>query len=288
MTTVALLGTGTMGAAMARNLIADGFSVRAWNRTPARARQIAGATPAATPAEAVAGADVIVTMLTDGPTVAAVMTDAASGLSGNGARPVWAQMSTVGIRAGAELVALAAKHGLAYVDAPVLGTRQPAEDGALVVLAAGAGDVRPLVQPVFDAVGSRTIWLGDDPADAAATRLKLVANTWVVSLVTATAEVLGLARGLGVEPDRFLDVVAGGPLDNGYLRAKAAAMLADDFAPNFSAANAAKDGRLILEAAADSGVRMDATEGAVARLTRATEMGHGDDDLAATYLAGFE
>jgi 3-hydroxyisobutyrate dehydrogenase len=285
MTTVAVLGTGTMGAAMASNLIAKGFTVRAWNRTRARAEQITGATAAATPADAVRGADVIVTMLTDGATVAGVMADAAAGLS---AGQVWAQTSTVGIQATAELLDLAARHGLAYVDAPVLGTRQPAEAGTLTVLAAGAPAVRPVVDPVFDAVGSRTEWLGDDPAGAAATRLKLVANTWVLALVTGTAEVLGLARGLDVEPQRFLDLIAGGPLDNAYLRAKAAAIVAGDFSPNFSAANAAKDGRLILEAGAQAGVRLDATLGAVARLERATELGHGEDDLAASYLAGFE
>jgi 3-hydroxyisobutyrate dehydrogenase len=285
MTTVAVLGTGTMGAAMARNLLAAGFTVRAWNRTRARAEQIAGATVSTTPADAVRGADVIVTMLSDGPTVAGVMADAVPGLS---AGQVWAQTSTVGIQATAELLDLAAAHGLAYVDAPVLGTRQPAEAGTLTVLAAGSPAVRLVVDPVFDAVGSRTEWLGDDPAGAAAARLKLVANTWVLALVTGTAEVLGLARGLDVEPQRFLDLVAGGPLDNAYLRAKAAAILAEDFAPNFSAANAAKDGRLILEAAAEAGVRLDATRGAVARLERATELGHGADDLAASYLAGFE
>ncbi len=177
MTTVAMLGTGTMGAAMARNLIGKGFVVQAWNRTPARAEQITGATVASTPADAVRGAEVIVTILTDGPTVAGVITEAAPGLA---AGQVWAQMSTVGVKATSELVELAAAHGLAYVDAPVLGTRQPAEAGALTVLAAGAPEVRPLVDPVFDAVGSRTVWLADDPAGAAATRLKLVANTWVL------------------------------------------------------------------------------------------------------------
>lgn len=285
MTTVAVLGTGTMGAAMARNLIAKGFAVQAWNRTPARAEQISGATPAATPADAVRGAEVIVTVLTDGPTVAGVLTEAAPGLA---AGQVWAQMSTVGIKATSELVELAAAHGLAYVDAPVLGTRQPAEAGTLTVLAAGAPQIRPLVDPVFDAVGARTLWLADDPAGAAATRLKLVANTWVLSVVTGTAEVLGLARCLGVEPDEFLDLIAGGALDNAYLRAKAAAILAEDYSPNFSAANAAKDGRLILEAAADCGVRMDGTQAGVARLERVTRLGHGDDDFAASYLAGFE
>ena len=285
MTTVAMLGTGTMGAAMARNLIGKGFVVQAWNRTPARAEQITGATVASTPADAVRGAEVIVTILTDGPTVAGVITEAAPGLA---AGQVWAQMSTVGVRATSELVELAAAHGLAYVDAPVLGTRQPAEAGALTVLAAGAPEVRPLVDPVFDAVGSRTVWLADDPTGAAATRLKLVANTWVLSVVTGTAEVLGLARCLGAEPEQFLDLISGGPLDSAYLRTKAAAILAEDFSPNFSAVNAAKDGRLILEAAADHHIRMDATQAAVARLDRATALGHGDDDLAVSYLAGFE
>ncbi|MFF5261613.1 NAD(P)-dependent oxidoreductase [Actinomadura viridis] len=124
MTSVALLGTGIMGAAMARNLCRHGMTVRVWNRTRARAEPLAadGAVVAGSPAEAVAGADVVITMLKDGEAVLAAMRDAAPGL-----RPgqVWAQMSTVGLAALEPLAELAAEHEVAFVDAPVQGTGSP-------------------------------------------------------------------------------------------------------------------------------------------------------------------
>ncbi|MGZ4495382.1 MAG: NAD(P)-dependent oxidoreductase, partial [Nocardioides sp.] len=134
--TVALLGTGLMGAGMARNIAKAGLTLRVWNRSADKAAPLAdaGATVAATPAEAVEGADVVVTMLFDTDSVAATMREAAPGLSGDA---VWLQMATVGIAGTDTLAGLARELGVAFVDAPVLGTRKPAEDGTLVVLASG-------------------------------------------------------------------------------------------------------------------------------------------------------
>src|SRR4051794_6288892 len=144
MTTIALLGTGIMGAPMARNLLAAGHAVRVWNRTRAKAEPLAtdGAVVCATPAEAAAGADILLTMLADATAVEqSVAGDdgALAALARDGRDDiVWLQMSTVGIAGTDRLAALAARHSIAYVDAPVLGTKQPAEQGALTVLAAGA------------------------------------------------------------------------------------------------------------------------------------------------------
>lgn len=283
MVTVALLGTGIMGAGMGHNVLAAGMGLRVWNRTPEKARPLvdAGAVPAADPAEAVAGADVIVTMLGDGHHVQEVMERAAPS-----AGQVWAQMTTAGIEQGA-LVELAEKAGVMFVDAPVVGTRQPAESGQLLVLAAGSPQARRIVQPVFDAVGRETRWLGEDPAGLAASRLKLVVNSWVLAITGATGEALALAKGLGVDPQRFLDAVRGGPLDLPYLQNKAAAILEEDWTPNFSVSNAAKDADLIVAAAETAGVRLDVAVGAAARYHRAAEQGHGDADMAANYLASF-
>ncbi len=132
--TVAVLGTGIMGAPMARNLLAAGFPVRAWNRTAEKTAPLgaAGAVIGASPAEAADGAQIVLTMLTDADAVVEV---AAAALGG---ADVWIQASTVGIDGAERCAALAAEHGVAYVDAPVLGTRQPAEEGKLIVLALGA------------------------------------------------------------------------------------------------------------------------------------------------------
>ncbi|WP_067819291.1 NAD(P)-dependent oxidoreductase [Actinomadura kijaniata] len=287
MTSVALLGTGIMGAAMARNLLRAGLDVTVWNRTRERAEPLAadGATVAATPAEAVADADVVITMLDDGGTVLAVMDDAASALRSG---QVWAQMSTVGLEAVGPMAKLAAEHGVTFVDAPVQGTRQPAEQGQLVVLAAGPESVRAPLEPVFGAVGRRTLWLDTDGAGGAAQRLKLVAVSYAISMTGLVGETLGLAKGLGVDPALFAEVVTGGPLDSPYLQAKMRAIADGDFTPSFTARNARKDTRLIGEAAAAAGVRADLNEATGERLRRAVESGHGEEDMAANYFASFE
>lgn len=286
MTTVALLGTGIMGAGMGRNMIAAGLDVQVWNRTAERAQPLvdAGARAAAEPADAVRGADVIVTMLGDAADVRAVMEQAAPGLA---AGQVWAQMTTVGVGPLAGLVGLAREHGLRFVDAPVLGTRAPAESGQLQVFAAGPAEVREIVEPVFDAVGRQTMWLGDDAAAAAASRFKLVANSWVLAVTAAAGETLALADGLGVDPQVFLDAIEGGPLDLPYLRLKAKAIMSGDWTPSFSAANAAKDADLILEAANAAGVHLDVAAATRDRLRRVSEAGHAGSDMAAAYLASF-
>jgi 3-hydroxyisobutyrate dehydrogenase len=280
---VAVLGTGIMGAGMARSLRRAGLEVRVWNRTPAKAEPLAetGATVAADPAEAVRGADVVITMLTDGPAVLAAITSALPELTPD---QVWLQTSTVGVEAATGLADFARANGLDLVDAPVLGTRQPAESGQLLVFAAGSDRARERAAAALEAVAARTVWLGTDPAAATATRLKLVVNSWVLATVSATAEALSLAEGLGLDPKLFPSTIAGGGLDSGYLQAKAGAILSGDFSPNFALANAAKDAQLILRDAEAAGVRLDLTSAIAQRLQRAIEAGHGDKDLAATYL----
>ncbi len=286
--TVTVLGTGIMGAAMARNLARAGHTVRVWNRSRDKAEPLAadGAYVAADPGEAVQGADVVLTMLYDGPAALDVMGRAVPGL-----RPgtVWAQSTTAGVDAVADLAAFAHEHGLLFVDAPVLGTRQPAEAGQLLVLAAGPAEARDRVGPVFDAVGSRTVWTGEDGAAGSATRLKLVANSWVLAVNNAAGESLSLAKALGVDPDAFLDAIAGGPLDMGYLRAKAGLIRDGALTPaQFAVGTAEKDARLIVEAGEANGVRLDLAAAGADRLARAAAQGHGDEDMAAAYFASFE
>ncbi|GAA4617413.1 NAD(P)-dependent oxidoreductase [Saccharopolyspora hordei] len=284
--TTSVLGTGIMGAAIARNLARAGHTVRVWNRTRAKAEPLAadGAHVADTPAEAVRGADVVLTMVHDGPAALDVMRRA-------GARPgtAWVQSTTAGIDAVGELAALAREQQLVFFDAPVLGTRQPAEEGQLVVLAAGPSGSRDVVTPVFEAIGSRTVWTGEDGAEASATRLKLVANSWVLAVTNAAGEALALAKGLGVEPQRFFDIISGGPLDMGYLHAKARAILEDRLTPpSFAVTTAAKDAELIVQEGKACGVRLDVAEAGARRFNRAAEQGHSAEDMAAAYFASFE
>jgi 3-hydroxyisobutyrate dehydrogenase len=276
---VALLGTGTMGAPMARNLLRAGLTLRVWNRTVDKARALAddGAEVAPDPAAAVRGADVVVTMLDAADAVRETIAAAAPGLTGD---QVWVQASTVGVAGTQGLVELAEELGPRFVDAPVLGTLGPAQDGTLVILASGPDDAIDVAQPIFDAVGSRTMRVG---AAGAGTRLKLGANTWVLAVTAATAEAFALAQGLDLDPRLFVEAVSGGPLDLPYLHVKGQSMLDDDYPTAFSVTNALKDARLVGDAAAGVGVRNGIAAVAADHLDRAQQAGHGDDDMAALF-----
>jgi 3-hydroxyisobutyrate dehydrogenase len=279
MTTVAFLGTGIMGLPMAANLARAGHDVRAWNRTRAKAEPLVaeGATVVASPGEAVAGADVVVTMLADGPTVAEVFAAA-------GAAPgtLWLQTSTVGIEWIGKLAETANRAGVVFVDCPVMGTKIPAEQAKLQVLAAGPDEVRERAAAVFDAIASTTRWLG--PVPGTASRLKLVMNGWVVALTNATAESLALARALDLDPALFFDVMTGTGLDVGYSRMKGPLMLSGDYPASFPASLAAKDARLVVEAAGDA-IDVAGAKAALAHLEAAVAAGHGEEDMAVLYRA---
>jgi 3-hydroxyisobutyrate dehydrogenase len=278
--TVALLGTGTMGAGIARNIAAARIPLTVWNRTRSKAEPLAeaGIEVADTPADAVRDADLVVTMLFDVESVESALDAARDGLK-QGA--VLVQQSTVGVAGADALAARAAELGLVYVDAPVLGTKKPAEDGALVILASGPDEVRDALAPLFDAIGSRTVWVGEA---GQGTRLKLVANSWVLTVVEGIAESLALAKALGVEPRQFLDVVKGGAMDAPYVQLKGAAMLDGNFAPSFGLDGAAKDAALIVEAARAAGADLAVIEAVQQHFARALDAGHGDQDIAATFL----
>jgi 3-hydroxyisobutyrate dehydrogenase len=278
MTTVAFLGTGIMGFPMARNLAAAGFDVRAWNRTREKAAPLAehGVTVVGTPAEAAESADVLVTMLSDAHAVTESVRDVRD-------VPVWAQMSTVGLEATERLTALADEHGTAYVDAPVLGTKKPAEEAQLVVLAAGPAHVRERLDPTFEAVGRETRWLGDAPG--AATRLKAVLNHWILALTENIGETVAFSRALGVDPALVLGAVEGGAMDSPYLQLKGRAILDEAFDPSFPLRLAVKDSDLVLEAGREAGIDLPLMEVARRQFERAIELGHGDKDMVATFFA---
>lgn len=280
---VAMLGTGIMGLPMARRLLAAGVEVRAWNRTREKAQPLEadGARVAGSPAEAVHGAELVITMVADGDAVAATMEDGGA-LSAMSDGAVWLQMSTVGIAATEALQALADERGVAFVDAPVLGTKKPAEQGGLTVLASGPDEARERCRPVFDAVGSKTLWLGEA---GAGTRMKLVLNNWVLSLVESLAETVALAESLAIDPRLFLETIEGGPYGPPSAALKGGAMVEREFPPSFPLSLALKDAGLVLEAAERKRLELPVTRAAQAQMRRAVEAGHGDEDMAATYWA---
>jgi 3-hydroxyisobutyrate dehydrogenase len=269
---------------MARNIAAAGFETRAWNRTREKAEPLAedGIAVADTPSEAVAGADTVITMLASGDAVRDVATGDGGGvLASMDDGAVWLQMSTIGIAATDEMAGLAHEAGVTFVDAPVLGTKQPAEQAKLVVLAAGTPEALERCAPVFDAIGSRTITF-DEPGRA--TRLKLVLNNWVLSLTVATAETIGLAERLGVDPAMFLEAIEGGNLDSAYAQMKGKMMIEGSFEPSFPLGLATKDARLVLEAVDGDG-DPELPRAVERRLSQAQELGYEDEDMAAVYRA---
>jgi 3-hydroxyisobutyrate dehydrogenase len=280
---VAVLGTGIMGSGMARSLLRSGLDVTVWNRHPGRAAPLAadGADMAGSPGDAVADADAVITILWDGNSVADVMADA---LPAAPEGILWVQSSTVGLHeAGDMLPALADGCGARYIDAPVLGTRQPAQDGKLTVLAAGPEAVRDPVRPVFGAIGARTVWVSERPGDG--TRLKLVANSWVATMVAATAQSIALAQGLGLDPQAFLDMMIGSAVDAPYLHVKGEAILAGQFAPSFAVEGAVKDTGLIAAAMRETGTDATLMDAVGAQYRKAAESGHGEEDMAAIFYA---
>lgn len=282
MTKIAFLGTGTMGMPMVRNLAQAGFELRAWNRSIERARPAgqAGAHVIEDPREAADGADVVITMLSD---AEAVLEVAEQALPQRDDSPLWVQMSTIGITGAQRCAELADRVGVVLVDAPVLGTREPAEQAKLVILASGPDRARPTCEPIFEAVGSRTVWLGEA---GAGTRCKVMVNSWIVGVVGVLAETIALAEALDIDPHQFFEAVQGGPLDLPYAQMKGKMMMERSFEdPAFRLALSRKDAELVLEAAAHHGLELPIMEAVTERLHRVERDGHGEEDMAATYWA---
>jgi 3-hydroxyisobutyrate dehydrogenase len=277
--TVAVLGTGIMGEPIARNLLRAGIGVRAWNRTRAKAEPLAadGAVICDEPAEAADGVDVVVTMLHDGDAVEQVIAGVLPAMEEDA---VWVQMSTVGTNAADRLAQQARKRDVRFVDSPVLGTRKPAEDGTLVVLASGHRDGN--VERIFEVVGARTLWVGEGTE---ASRLKLVANSWVLALTSATGEAVALSEAFGLDPRLFLEAIKGGSLDSAYAQLKGDAIIRGELPVSFKATGAAKDARLIAAAGRAAGARPRIAEAVREQFRRTVELGHGDEDMVAVYYA---
>jgi 3-hydroxyisobutyrate dehydrogenase len=252
--TVAVLGTGTMGGGMVRSLRRADFPVRMWNRDGAKTKALTdtGAEAFDSPAEAAEAADVVLTMVFDADAAIDVVRRAAPAEG-----TVWLQSTTVGVSGADRTVEVARELGLVLVDAPVLGTKQPAEEGTLTVLASGPDDARDRVTPVLDAIGQKTLWLGEAGNGS---RMKMAGNAWLLMVTAGTAQSIALARALGLDPADFLSAIEGGPMDVPYAHLKGANMIKGDYPLSFGITGATKDARLIREALTTAGLsdRLDA------------------------------
>jgi 3-hydroxyisobutyrate dehydrogenase len=279
---IAVLGIGIMGSAMARNLVAAGLETVVWDRSAAATASLAraGARVAGTPADAVSGAEVVITMLPTEDVVRSVVfgggvaeafaTDA-----------VWAQMGTIGVAQTAQLVDQLSKMrpDVLLVDAPVSGSKGPAEAGQLLILASGPASARAAVEPAFAAMGRKTVWLGEAGQGS---RLKLVVNAYMSTLIEGVAEALELARRLGIDAARLGEAIEGGPLDAPIADAKLHKMESGDYSPEFPLEWALKDVDLALAEAGDDKPPL------LAALSRqwhvAVDAGHGREDVSSARL----
>ena len=277
MTATAFLGLGAMGHGMATSALRAGIPTVVWNREPEATRDLAelGADVAETAADAARRADLVVTMVTDADAVISIARDQGM-LAALAPGTIWVQMSTIGV-AGIERVAAlvdAERPDVILLDAPVSGSKVPAEQGQLTIFASGPEEVRPRVDPLFEALGQRTIWVD---AAGAGSRLKLVNNTWLAFTSEAVASSIALARRLGLATETVVGALDGSTLVSPWQAAKLQRIAKDDYSAQFALALALKDVHLALQAAGDE--RFAALASLADEWQQAVDDGLGDQDL---------
>ncbi|HEX2820749.1 MAG TPA: NAD(P)-dependent oxidoreductase [Streptosporangiaceae bacterium] len=280
---VTVLGTGIMGSAMARNLVAAGLPTTVWDRSQEATERLTalGAVAAPSPDEAVREARVVITMLPTADVVESVVFDGGVA-DAFAADSVWAQMGTIGLDATARIAGRLAslRTDVAFVDAPVSGSKGPAESGQLLILASGPDRARPALERPFAAIGRATVWLGEAGQGS---RLKLVVNAYLATLIEGVAEAIELAGQLGVSTGRLAEAIEGGPLDAPIADAKLHKIERGDFEPEFPLEWALKDVDLALEAV--DGDTLPLLSALSRQWHAAVDAGHGRQDVSAARLA---
>ena len=277
MTATAFLGVGTMGHGMATSALRAGIPTIVWNREPRATRDLAelGADVAETAADAARRAEIVVTMVTDAGAVISIARDQGM-LAALAPGTIWVQMSTIGVE-GIERVATivdAERPDVILLDAPVSGSKVPAEQGQLTIFASGPEGVRSRVDPLFEALGQRTIWVG---AVGAGSRLKLVNNTWLAFTSEAVASSIALARRLGLGTETVVGALDGSTLVSPWQVANLQRIAKDDYSTQFGLSLALKDVHLALQAADDG--RFAALASLADEWQKAVDDGLGDQDL---------
>ena len=280
---VAVIGAGIMGSAMARNLVAAGLTTQVWDRSPSATGSLAdaGAVVAASAREAVRDAGVVITMLPTADAVESVIFDGGVAEAFDDGC-VWAQMGTIGVEATLRIGdRLAAQRpGVMFVDAPVSGSKGPAEQGQLLILASGPAAAADAVRPVFDVIGRKTVWLGEAGRGS---QVKLVVNAYLSILIEGVAETMELADRLGIGHEQLAEVIEGGPLDAPLADAKFHKMDRGDFAAEFPLEWALKDVDLVIDAA--GGQALPLLAALSGQWHAAVAAGYGRQDISAARLA---
>ena len=280
---VAFLGIGKMGHAMASRALGAGIPTIVWNRDRMATRDLKdrGAEVAESPADAARRATIVVTMVTDADVVLAIAKDQGM-LAALAPTAIWVQMSTVGVAGIDRVIALveAERPDVVLVDAPVSGSKEPAEKGELTIFASGPEAVRSRLDQLFDSLGRRTIWVG--PVGTGS-RLKLVANAWLALAAEAVNTAVALALRLGLEIGDVMNALVDGPLVSPWQAAKLDRIAQDDFSAQFALSLALKDVHLALEAA--GGERFQALACLAEEWQEVVDLGLGESDLTVVVQA---
>lgn len=273
---VAILGMGTMGHGMATSCLRAGISTIVWDRRPDRCRDLVdlGGEVAPTAADAAAAAEVVVTMVSDLQAVLAIATEQGV-LDALVADAIWVQMSTIGMGID-RVAALVETHrpDVTLLDAPVSGSKEPAERGELTIFASGPKDARRRVARLFDALGQRTIWVGPTGAGS---RMKLVNNTLLAFKAEGLAAAVALSQDLGLTTSDVIDALEGGPLLSAWDQAKLPRMANGEYSAQFALGLALKDVHLALETVDTA--RFEALTSLAREWERAVDHGLGGKDL---------
>ncbi|UIJ44204.1 NAD(P)-dependent oxidoreductase [Sphingomonas cannabina] len=277
---IAVLGLGIMGSGMARQLLAAGFDVTVWNRSPGKAAPLtqAGARAAATPAEAVADAAIVVAMLADDSVSRAVWMGEGGALAAMAPGAIAIESSTLTGAWIADLAQAASARGVRFLEAPVTGSRDQAAQGALRFLVGGEADVVAAARGVFDAMGSALVHLG--PVGSAAT-VKL-ANNYLCGVQAASlAEAVALFEKRGLDVEQAMSILTDGAPASPMVKAVGRRMLDRDYAPHFLVPLMAKDLGYAAQTMASAGIRSSIAEAARQRFLEADAAGEGHRDIAA-------
>jgi len=277
---VAILGTGRMGAAMARKLVEAGHRVVVWNRTASAAEVVAaecGATVAASPAEAVAGADLVFAMLSSGDVTTAVLLDGEV-LAALRPGSTVCDMATSGVDAARELDVALTRAGVLFVDAPVSGSVPTIAAGQVLVMASGSREGVHMAEPVLAAFAKRVVYVG---AAGAGQAMKLAVNLAVHTLNAAISEALTLARSVGVRPEVAYDIFQDSVVAAPFVNYKRPAFLDPETPVAMSLDLTRKDLELITSFAAQQGVPVSVADAVRDEVERAVDAGMGDQDMAA-------
>ncbi|CAL9342279.1 NAD(P)-dependent oxidoreductase [Streptomyces sp. Tu 3180] len=281
---VGFIGLGVMGRPMALNLVRAGTPLVVWNRTPQRCAPLrdAGAEVAEGPAEVFERAGAVFLMLADEAATDAVLARGTPDFAARVAGRTVVHMGTTSPEYSAGLEAAVRAAGGAYAEAPVSGSRVPAEQGHLVAMLAGdapaAASVRPLLAPMC----RETFDCGPVPN---ALLMKLSVNLFLITQVTGLTEAFHFADRHGLDRRRFLDVLDAGPMASAVSRMKAPKLLARDFAVQAAAADVLKNNRLIAEAARRTGVASPLLDVCHTLFDETVTRGHGQEDMVAVLRA---